>query len=96
MLEVDRRGAIKKIQDVVFDPLHATSAFEVRTYQPLLRSSTSMMHDDALRCLMISAKNLSKFMVGFDKGRKRNMIFFIFHQNALVRGRSRLLLASQP
>ena len=36
--EVDHRGAVKKTKDVSFDPLPATSSFEVKTDQPPLRS----------------------------------------------------------
>jgi hypothetical protein len=81
---VDRWGAIKKIQDVNFYPLFATSISKVKTDQP--PHSPSITQDDCVAKIAGHAKlfeicmheNLSKFMMVIIKARKRNINFLFF------------------
>lgn len=65
---MDRWGGVKKIQDVNFNPLSASSICEVKTDQPT--HSPGITHDDCVAMIANHAKlfeirmyeNLSKFM----------------------------------
>ena len=78
--EVDWRGAIKKIQDVNFDPLSATSTSEVKIDQPPPRSS--MTHDECAAMLnehmrlveIQTQENLDKFMAGCNKREEKKTV----------------------
>jgi hypothetical protein len=52
--EVDRRGAVKKIQDVNFDPLPATSTPQVKLDQPPHRPGIT--HDECVAMTASQAK----------------------------------------
>ena len=95
--EVDRRGAVKKTKDVSFDPLPATSSFEVKTDQPPLRSGITC--DECAKVISIKTNyfeinmhvNLSKFMDSHNKGRKRDMQFLFLLMTHMFVDRPQLL-----
>jgi hypothetical protein len=79
--EVDRQGAIKKIQDVNFDPLPNIFTSEVKTYQSPLGSS--VMCDEFTKIIhelleVPITKEFNKLMDSYKRREEKNLNLLFF------------------
>ena len=98
--KVDRRGAMKKIQDVNFKPLPATSKSEVKTDQPPYRPVithdewTAMVADQVRLFEIHMHENLSQFMDGHDQREEKKYETLVLPQHVSISGSALVALAN--